>query len=66
LPARPYRSAVLVHGALALVIVGLGWATGTHLVRAVAMAAGYFALATGWTFWRLRRRLADPPTEETP
>ena len=58
---RPYRDAALVHGALAAAIVGFGWATGAGVGRAAAMAAGYFVLATGWTWWRLRRRqLHDP------
>jgi hypothetical protein len=66
LTARPYRDAALVHGVLAAVIVALGWATGTHVGRAGALAGGYFALATGWTWWRVRRRLhAASLREET-
>ena len=65
--ARPYRDAALVHAVLATVIVGLGWASGTQVGRAAAMAGGYFALATGWTWWRLRRRERHDATaqEET-
>ncbi len=56
LTKHPYRDAALAHGTLAAVIVGLGWATSSHVARAALMALGYFVVATGWTWWRLRDR----------
>jgi hypothetical protein len=56
LSRHPYRDAGLVHGALAVVIAVLGVATSVHVARTIELAGGYFVLATGWTWWRLRTR----------
>ena len=56
LTKHPYRHAALAHGTLAVIIAGLGWATSTHVARAMLLALGYFVLATGWTWWRHRER----------
>ena len=56
LTKRPYRDAALAHGALAIVIAGLGWATSSHVVRNTVVAIGYFIVATGWTWWRFSVR----------
>ncbi|MEP6892232.1 MAG: hypothetical protein ABI927_00505 [Gaiellaceae bacterium] len=53
---HPYRHAAIAHGILAIVILGLGWATSSHVGRAMLMALGYFVLATSWTWWRYRER----------
>jgi hypothetical protein len=35
------------------------------MIRALAIAAGYFVIATGWSWWRFRQREAQPasPTD---
>ena len=56
-PRRPYRDSVVVHAALALVVIAIALATGGTLVRAIVVALGYFVLATAWSWWRFRVRL---------
>ena len=56
LTKHPYRHAAFAHGTLAVVILALGWATSSHLGRTLAMAVGYFVVATGWTWSRHRQR----------
>lgn len=56
LPKHPYRHAALAHGTLAVLIAGLGWATSSHVGRAMLTAVAYFVVATGWTWWRYRER----------
>jgi hypothetical protein len=53
---HPYRSAALLHGALAIVILAFAGLTGGDMTRAVAFAVGYFVLATGWSWFRFRQR----------
>ena len=57
LPERPYRDSVVLHAALALVVVAIALATGGGFVRALVVALGYFVLATAWSWWRFRERL---------
>jgi hypothetical protein len=58
LPKRPYRDTVLFHLILASLIVLISWATGGALGRAFVFAALYFVIATAWSWWRFRQRLA--------
>jgi nicotinamide riboside transporter PnuC len=57
-PQRPYRDSVILHLALAVIIVVVAWATGGSLVRALAFAAIFFVVATAWSWWRWSQRLA--------
>ena len=57
-PKRPYRDTVVLHLVLAVVIVVVAWATGGSLPRALGFAAAFFVLATGWSWWKWRQRLA--------
>jgi Flp pilus assembly protein TadB len=59
LPKHPYRDTVLVYGGMAIVLVLVAWATGGSLERAAVVAAAFFAIATGWSWSRWRRRLRD-------
>ena len=65
-PSRPYRGAALLHGVLAAVILVLAAATDGDLGKAAIVAAGYFVVATGWSWFRFRqrdsRRAPDHPT----
>ncbi|MDQ3824032.1 MAG: hypothetical protein M3321_12415 [Actinomycetota bacterium] len=56
---RPYRDTALVFGGMAVVIVLAAWATGGDLVRAVAVAAVFFVVATAWRWRRWREELRE-------
>lgn len=53
---RPYRAAALLHAGLAVVIVIVAAISGGDLVKAALVAGGYFAIATGWSWFRFRQR----------
>ena len=40
-------------------IVGFAWLTGGDLSVAVIVAIAFFLLATAWSWWRFRQRIAD-------
>jgi hypothetical protein len=56
-PKRPYRDSVIFYGVLAVVLVGVAYLTAGELVRALAFAAGFFVIATAWSWWKFRARL---------
>jgi membrane protein implicated in regulation of membrane protease activity len=58
LPKRPYRDTVLFNLVLAALIVLVSWATGGAFGRALVFAALFFVVATAWSWWRFRQRLA--------
>ena len=55
-PPRPYRGSAIVHAVLALVILVVAAISGGGLVKALLVAAAYFVIATGWTWFRFRQR----------
>ena len=57
LPKRPYRDSALIYASFAVVFVVIVFATGGKMLVAVPVAAGCFALATGYSWWRIRQRL---------
>ena len=57
-PKRLYRDSVVLNVVLAVLIVVISWATGGALGRALVFASLYFVVATAWTWWRFRQRLA--------
>jgi hypothetical protein len=63
LPKRPYRDSAVVYGALALILVGVAWATGGELPRAVIFGAGFFLVATSWSWWRFHQRIESDRLE---
>ncbi len=56
-PRRPYRDTAIVYAVLACLVVVVAVATGGSAVRAIVAAASAFLLATGFSWWRWRRRL---------
>jgi membrane protein implicated in regulation of membrane protease activity len=46
-----------MYAVLAIVIVVIAKLTGGDLARAMLGAAAFFVAATGWSWWRFRRRL---------
>ena len=59
-PTQPYRSAAIVHGLLAVAIVLVAWLSDGSIGKALAVAAAYFVIATGWTWFRFRQRERQP------
>jgi hypothetical protein len=53
---HPYRAVAMLHGGLAVVSLIFAGLTGGDLTRAAGFAAGYFVLATGWSWFRFRQR----------
>ncbi|HEX7255869.1 MAG TPA: hypothetical protein VF236_08070 [Gaiellaceae bacterium] len=52
-PERPFRSALLFYGGLAVVGFGFLLLTGQEAGKAAIGAGAAFVLATGWTWWRM-------------
>ena len=52
-PERPFRSALLFYGGLAVVGFGFLLLTGQDAGREAIGAGAAFVLATGWTWWRM-------------
>jgi len=57
----PYRDRALACAALGSLVVLFAYVTGTSLLRAVAGGIAVFALATAYTWWRLRSRERQAP-----
>jgi len=53
---HPFRATALLHAGLAVVILVFAGLTGGAMTRAIGFAVGYFVLATGWSWFRLRQR----------
>jgi 4-amino-4-deoxy-L-arabinose transferase-like glycosyltransferase len=63
-PRHPYRDSAIFYAFLAGVIVGLALLTDGNLSRAILYAGVFFVLATGWSWWKWRQRLAEQAAEE--
>jgi hypothetical protein len=63
-PSHPYRDSAIFYAFLACVIVGLALLTDGNLSRAILYAGVFFVLATGWSWWKWRQRLAEQAAEE--
>jgi membrane protein implicated in regulation of membrane protease activity len=57
-PKRPYRDSVIVYAVFSLIIVGVAALTGGDLTKAILVAGAFFVIATGWSWWRFRERIA--------
>jgi hypothetical protein len=58
LPKRPYRDSAIMYAALAAIVVAVAWGTGGALGRALIFGGGFFLVATSWSWWRFRQRIA--------
>jgi drug/metabolite transporter (DMT)-like permease len=56
-PRHPYRDTALFHGALAVLIVVIAWASGSNVGKSLVIAGAYFVAATLWSWWRFRERV---------
>ncbi len=59
LPKHPYRDSALLNGVLAVLLLVIAWATGGDVIHAIGVAVVFFVVATGWSWWRFRRRIAE-------
>ena len=59
LPEHPYRDSILFYAVLWLCLVGVASVTGGDLLRALVVGAGFFVVATAWSWWRFRERIAS-------
>jgi hypothetical protein len=58
MPKRPFRDSAIFYGVLAGAVVVVSVLTGGSVVRGVLVAAAFFLVATAYSWWRFRRRLA--------
>ena len=59
LPKHPYRDTALAYGVMAVVLVLAAVLLGGDVARTAVVAAGFFVLATGWSWWRFRGRIRE-------
>ena len=59
LPKRPYRDSIIFYAVLSALIVLVTYLTAGDLVRGLVFAAGFFVIATAWSWWKFRTRLAE-------
>ena len=59
LPKRPYRDSLVFYAVLATCLVGVALVTGGDLARALVVGAAFFVVATAWSWWRFRARIAS-------
>ncbi|HSL63119.1 MAG TPA: hypothetical protein VK874_00550 [Gaiellaceae bacterium] len=57
-PKHPYRDSAIAYFALAVIVVLAAWATGGSIGRALVWGVAAFVVATAWSWWRWRERLA--------
>ena len=65
LPKHPYRDSAIFYGVLAFALVGVVYLTGGDLRRAVVFAVGFFVIATAFSWWRFREKLARREREDS-
>jgi hypothetical protein len=58
LPKRPYRYSLLLNLVLGAALFAFAWLASGRLVDAIIYAIFYLVVATGFTWFRLRRRIA--------
>jgi hypothetical protein len=59
LPRHPFRDSAVLYGVLAAFIVAVSLLTGGGFGKGLAIAVGFFVVATGWSWWRFRQRLDE-------
>lgn len=57
IPRRPFLGSAIFYGVLSGALVAVTWATGGGVVRGVLVAAAFFVVATGWSWWRFRQKI---------
>jgi Flp pilus assembly protein TadB len=57
-PKRAFRDSAIFYAVLACAIVGFGVLTDNELTQTIIIAVAFFVVATGYSWWRFRQRLA--------
>ncbi len=57
LPRHPFRDSAILYGVLAAIVVAVGLLTNGNVLNAVVVALVFFVAATGYSWWRFKRRL---------
>jgi hypothetical protein len=65
IPSHPYRDSAIFYGVLSAILLGVTYATGGGMWRAVIVAVGFFVIATTFTWLRFRNKLAERAREES-
>jgi hypothetical protein len=65
LPNHPYRDSAIFYAVLSGTLLGVTYATGGGMWRAVIVAVGFFVIATAFTWYRFRNKLAERAREES-
>ena len=63
IPRHPYRDSAIFYGILSACLVGIASITGAGLVRGIIVGAGFFVIATGFSWWRFREKLRQREAE---
>ena len=63
IPRHPYRDSAIFYGVLSACLVGIASVTGAGFVRGLIVGAAFFAIATGFSWWRFRAKLAERESE---
>jgi len=58
-PKHPYRDSAILYAVFAAIIVVVAWATGGSVSSAVLVAVVFFVVATAWSMFRWRSRIAE-------
>ena len=64
LPQHPYRDSAIFYGLLAAALLGIVYITDGEMVRALIYAVGFFVIATAFSWWRFRAKLAARARQE--
>jgi hypothetical protein len=62
-PKHPYRDTAIVNAVLACLLLLIAWLTGGDMRDAAFVAVAFFLIATAWSWWRFRRRIAEEDAE---
>ena len=73
LPKRPFRDSAIFYGVLSILFVLVVWATGGAVlprwdddqreIGGLPIAVMFFLFATGYSWWRFRRRIEEENEE---
>ena len=74
LPKRPFRDSAIFYGVLSILFVLVVWATGGAVlprwddeqreIGGLPIAIMFFLVATGYSWWRFRRRVEEEQEEK--
>jgi len=64
LPVHPYRSSAIFYAILSAMLLGVTYLTGGSMWKALLFGGGFFVIATGFTWYRFRERLAERDRED--